>query len=269
MRTIPKARSGDMSQSTAFTAEYYSDSASTDSNWRSAYRKRRGHYTTFIRRLRGAAPLAHDIVEVGCGVGLFTYALLNSYPRNTRIVSGDISEYAVGVGKEKTKAFPNVEMKILDAQELQIPAASADLLISLDVVEHLPDPKRFFAEASRVLRPGGVLFFSTPNTRSLGSRLKEKDISNGCTIHTWTALRDPTHIGLRPIGEWQTMCRDAGFRPHLEGTDFLWDPPYFKRLPIFPQKLLFTGSSKLLSKMLGFTKWRMGENYYGIWRKSS
>ena len=41
--------------------------------------------------------------------------------------------------------------------------ASVDVVISMQVIEHLWDPSAFFAEAHRCLRPGGLLVVSTPN----------------------------------------------------------------------------------------------------------
>lgn len=42
-----------------------------------------------------------------------------------------------------------------------------DLVVSMDVVEHVPDPLPWLREVVRVLRPGGALFLTTPNYGSL------------------------------------------------------------------------------------------------------
>lgn len=47
----------------------------------------------------------------------------------------------------------------------------ADLLVALEVVEHLENPRHFFREIARILRPGGCGFVSTPNNHSLFSLL--------------------------------------------------------------------------------------------------
>jgi hypothetical protein len=49
-----------------------------------------------------------------------------------------------------------------DLEQLTFPDASFDLLVTQDVVEHLLDPARAFAEIARVLRPGGAHVFSVP-----------------------------------------------------------------------------------------------------------
>lgn len=48
------------------------------------------------------------------------------------------------------------------ATELPFADASFDLVCAFDVIEHVEDDQRAFAELGRVLRPGGVLVFSVP-----------------------------------------------------------------------------------------------------------
>lgn len=48
-----------------------------------------------------------------------------------------------------------------------------DIVVSMDVIEHVPEPAPWLDEAARVLRPGGVLFLTTPNYASLSLKLLE------------------------------------------------------------------------------------------------
>jgi len=48
-----------------------------------------------------------------------------------------------------------------------------DTVVSMDVIEHVPDPVGWTREALRVLKPGGQLFLTTPNYASLSFRLIE------------------------------------------------------------------------------------------------
>lgn len=49
-----------------------------------------------------------------------------------------------------------------DAQALTFEDGCFDVLVSLDVLEHVDDPQQVLAEAARVLRVGGLLLFTTP-----------------------------------------------------------------------------------------------------------
>ncbi len=53
-----------------------------------------------------------------------------------------------------------VERKVLDAQALDLPAASLDIYQSISVIEHIPDKRRALEEAARVLKPGGMLLMT-------------------------------------------------------------------------------------------------------------
>ena len=54
-----------------------------------------------------------------------------------------------------------------DALKLPFAAATMDTVLCNEVLEHVPEPSQLFAEAARVLRPGGVLLLTTPQVWGL------------------------------------------------------------------------------------------------------
>lgn len=58
-------------------------------------------------------------------------------------------------------AGPSVQLVRMDGMQLDFPDASFDLVVSANVIEHVPDPVRFINEAARVLRPDGVCYMET------------------------------------------------------------------------------------------------------------
>src|SRR5438067_9538846 len=50
----------------------------------------------------------------------------------------------------------------LDLQDLALPDACLDFVLSSHVLEHVPDTKRAIAELHRVLAPGGALYLMVP-----------------------------------------------------------------------------------------------------------
>jgi len=55
------------------------------------------------------------------------------------------------------------EGRVSDAGEIPYPDVSFDLIFSDNVLEHLANPDQVFFEVARVLRPGGLFLFKTPN----------------------------------------------------------------------------------------------------------
>jgi SAM-dependent methyltransferase len=64
-----------------------------------------------------------------------------------------------------TQAYsrPNLRFVHGDARAIPLPAASVDVVVSFETIEHLYEQERFIAEVRRVLRPDGVFIVSTPD----------------------------------------------------------------------------------------------------------
>lgn len=97
------------------------------------------------------------ILDAGCGEGY-----------GTRLLA-DAAEHAEGVDgapavvQHATAAYPGVRFSHADLCELPHADGSFDLVVSLQVIEHLADIPGFVREMARVLRPGGELVCATPN----------------------------------------------------------------------------------------------------------
>jgi SAM-dependent methyltransferase len=114
-----------------------------------------GFNPTFQRHVatyRLCAPLLPPgrALDLGCGVGHSWRELL---PRET-----------VGLDRDPRVLEGQSRMTVAaDMRELPFRADSFDGVLSVQSIEHVPDPERVIAEARRVLRPGGVAVFVTPN----------------------------------------------------------------------------------------------------------
>jgi len=95
------------------------------------------------------------VLDLGCGVG-HSFELLA--PRET--VGVDIAEDALA-GQDR----PTI---VADMRALPLESASFDSVLSVQSIEHVPDPERIVAEARRVLAPGGTAVFVTPNRLTFG-----------------------------------------------------------------------------------------------------
>ena len=81
-----------------------------------------------------------------------------------------------------------------------------DLVMSMDVIEHLPVPGPWLAELMRVVRPGGHLFLTTPNYGSLSLSVLEKTV-----LEAIARVQGFTRRGLHPT-PFNTSLLDSTLR---------------------------------------------------------
>jgi phosphatidylethanolamine/phosphatidyl-N-methylethanolamine N-methyltransferase len=100
------------------------------------------------------------ILEVGVGTGLS----LPSYSSGTRIVGIDISEPMLDIARRRVaqERLSHVEsIAVGDAENLEFPDASFDVVVAQYVVTAVPRPERALDEFVRVVRPGGEIIITT------------------------------------------------------------------------------------------------------------
>ena len=142
----------------------------------------------FLRQLiaERLAPPAR-IVELGAAPGDQIVKIAQQGYRTTAVDIGLASDGWADGTEGRMKALLSdggVEYVEWDLEQTPYPLADEafDGVIFTEVFEHLRDyPVRSLAEVSRVLRPGGYLFFTTPNAAYLLNRLR---LLRGGSVHT-------------------------------------------------------------------------------------
>jgi ubiquinone/menaquinone biosynthesis C-methylase UbiE len=108
------------------------------------------------------------IVDLGCSVGMSSFALQEIYPK-AQITGVDLSPYFLAVAQynSEQRKIPIV-WKHAAAEATGLPDASFDLVSACLMFHELPQAasKAIFAEARRLLRPGGHFAFMDMNPRS-------------------------------------------------------------------------------------------------------
>jgi SAM-dependent methyltransferase len=101
------------------------------------------------------------VVEAGCGEGYG--AALMAEAGATVVVGLDLDHPTL---VHAAYRYPRVAAVRANLVALPVANATADLVVSSQVVEHLWDQPGFVTECARVLRPGGTLVVTTPNRRT-------------------------------------------------------------------------------------------------------
>src|SRR3984893_5546501 len=109
------------------------------------------------------------VLEVGVGTGIS----LPQYASNLRIFGTDISEGMLRKAKARVADFrlKNVEgLAVMDAEKLEFPDASFDVVMAQYVVTAVPNPEAALDEFARVLRPGGEIILLSRVSADAGMR---------------------------------------------------------------------------------------------------
>ena len=96
------------------------------------------------------------LLDVGCGIKPYKEFILDRNKRVTSYIGLDFEEAIVG---EYALGKPDL---FWQGDVIPMDDHSVDTVIATELFEHCPDPERVMKEMARVLKPGGVLFFTVP-----------------------------------------------------------------------------------------------------------
>lgn len=111
-------------------------------------------------------------LDAGCGDGRYLAALAGLPGRPEHVAATDISERILEVARAAA-ADAGIEVDAVRAnlEALPFPDGGFDVVLCTQVIEHLLDPARGFAEIARVLAPGGHAIVTTDHRRNLVTKL--------------------------------------------------------------------------------------------------
>jgi ubiquinone/menaquinone biosynthesis C-methylase UbiE len=125
----------------------------------------RGEVGAF-RRWSAVEP-GSDALEIGCGNGVSTRLLAERF-RPRRLVALDYDPSMVDMARRRVRRRGDgIDLAVADVTRLPFADREFDALFEAGVLHHVPDWRAALLEMSRVLRPGGVLFFAEPSRRRL------------------------------------------------------------------------------------------------------
>jgi len=106
------------------------------------------------------------ILDAGCGTGYSTKLLAKKYPKG-QLVGVDIAPGMIAKAGKNKSLFDKTKYQIADIEQLPFANNSFDLVFSNLALLWINDQKNLFIELNRVLKPGGLLIFSTFGTDTL------------------------------------------------------------------------------------------------------
>ncbi len=138
-------------------------------------------------------------LDLGCGTGYFTRALAERYAQGEGLAV-DIAEGMLRHARPQGGAAHFIAG---DAEALPLQSDSVDLLFSSLALQWCADFPRVLSEAQRVLRPGGVLAFSS---LCVGTLQELRD--------SWLAVDGFVHVNrFRRFEDYQQLCAASGLQP--------------------------------------------------------
>lgn len=148
-----------------YSAEYFHD-ASNHQGYHDYYTLQSSITATAQMRLKQIARFRSPgrLLEIGCAMGFFLQAAQRA---GWQAQGVELSDYAASVAQEQF-GLPVMRGRLEDAQ---FPAASFDVVVLWDVVEHVPAPVSLMCETARVLKPDGLIALSTGDVASLVARV--------------------------------------------------------------------------------------------------
>lgn len=144
-------------------------------------------------------PEDQNILDLGCGEGITLERLLRKFPgRNIQGI--DVLQENIAI----CESF-RLPVRWGNVSSVDEPDSSQDVVLFLEVIEHLPEPAIAIREIHRILRPGGKLVILFPNDRLFF-------IARLLTLRFREAFYDPGHLFQWTVPTINNLISPFGFR---------------------------------------------------------
>ena len=173
----------------------------------------------FRRRVSGESLLKGlDLLDIGCGGGLLSEPMARLGANVTGI---DAGEEMVSVAREHAgRVGLDIDYRCAQPEDLATGDARYDVVLNMEVVEHVANVDAFLAACCKLLKPGGVMGISTINRTlkslalaKVGAEYILRWVPAG--THTWSKFVKPSELvrGLGSNGVRVTDLRGMTYSP--------------------------------------------------------
>jgi SAM-dependent methyltransferase len=188
-----------------------------------------------------------SLLEIGTGSGFLIAFLESEFPK-AKLTGLEYNKRLVLLTRKKVK---NAKIVQGNAEKFEFKNETFDLIVSLQVIEHLHRPELMLFAVKKHLKPGGFFIITTPNSGCISAKIM-KD--------RWHGFRED-HVSLKEHDEWRSFFEENGFTSIYCGSTFFSGIPILNK---FPLGIINWGFLYLIGSM----KWKYGESFIGVYRLS-
>jgi 2-polyprenyl-6-hydroxyphenyl methylase/3-demethylubiquinone-9 3-methyltransferase len=170
----------------------------------------------------GATLAGVDLLDIGCGAGLFAEPLARL---GADVVGVDPSPASIDVARRHAgETGAKVAYRAATVEELGVEERRFDVVSAMEVIEHVADPKAFVASAASLVKPGGLFLASTLNRTLksfalaiIGAEYILRWLEPG--THRWEQFVTPIELTgfTRAAGLSRVSVRGVGYDPLRAG----------------------------------------------------
>ncbi|MBC7674454.1 MAG: bifunctional 2-polyprenyl-6-hydroxyphenol methylase/3-demethylubiquinol 3-O-methyltransferase UbiG [Rhodoferax sp.] len=173
----------------------------------------------FDRDLTAPLPFAGlRILDIGCGGGLLSEPMARL---GAEVVGADPATRNIPVAQlHAEQSGLTIDYRLTTAEELAAAGEQFDVVLNMEVVEHVPDPQSYLTACQTLLKPGGLMICSTLNRNAksfgmaiIGAEWVMRWLPKG--THDWKKFITPDELAgfIRQAGLDQVDRKGMVFNP--------------------------------------------------------
>jgi 2-polyprenyl-6-hydroxyphenyl methylase / 3-demethylubiquinone-9 3-methyltransferase len=165
--------------------------------------------TEFDRDLAVPKPFAGlSILDIGCGGGLLSEPMARL---GARVVGADAAPRNIPVAQlHAEQSGLTIDYRVTTAEDMAAAGEAFDVVLNMEVVEHVADPQAYLTACQQLLKPGGLMICSTLNRNPksfvmaiIGAEWVMRWLPKG--THDWQKFITPDEL--------YALIRNAGLDP--------------------------------------------------------
>ncbi|MGR3502147.1 bifunctional 2-polyprenyl-6-hydroxyphenol methylase/3-demethylubiquinol 3-O-methyltransferase UbiG [Pseudaestuariivita sp.] len=173
----------------------------------------------FGRDLSGPAPFAGlRILDIGCGGGLLCEPMARL---GAEVVGADAAERNIPVARlHAERSGLDIDYRHTTAEDMAAAGEQFDVVLNMEVVEHVASPQSFLDACAQLLKPGGLHLCSTINRNPksyvmaiVGAEYVMRWLPKG--THEWSKFITPDELF--------DLMRNAGMEP-IDRKGYVFNP---------------------------------------------